>query len=76
MKSVQFSWSQDCQKAFDTLKEKLSSPPVLAYPKDKGEYILDTDASNHAIGAVQLSLLQVELCVGDSKITVQVNGNY
>ena len=51
-KSVRFSWSQDCQKAFDTLKEKLASPPVLAYPKDEGEYILDTDASNHAIRAV------------------------
>ena len=56
-KSVRFNWSQDCQKAFDSLKEKLASPPVLAYPKDEGEYILDTDASNHAIGAV-LSQIQ------------------
>ena len=54
---MQFNWSQDCQKAFDSLKEKLASPPVLAYPKDEGEYILDTDASNHAIGAV-LSQIQ------------------
>ena len=56
-KSTRFNWSMDCQKAFDTLKEKLASPPVLAYPKDEGEYILDTDASNHAIGAV-LSQIQ------------------
>ena len=47
----------DCQKAFDTLKAKLASPPVLAYSKDEGEYILDTDASNYAIGAV-LSQIQ------------------
>ena len=72
----------DCQKAFDTLKAKLASPPVLAYPKDEGEYILDTDASNYAIGAVlsQIQdgefLLPVELCVGDSKIIVPQNENY
>ena len=51
-KSIWFNWSLDCQKAFDTLKVKLALPPVLAYRKDEGEYILDTNASNHAIGAV------------------------
>ena len=56
-KSIRFNWSLDCQKAFDTLKEQLASPPVLAYLKDEGEYILDTDASNHAMGAV-LSQIQ------------------
>ena len=56
-KSVQFNWSQESQKAFDSLKEKPASPPVLAYPKDEGEYILDSDARNHTIGAV-LSQIQ------------------
>ena len=37
-KSVRFSWSQDCQKVFDSLKEKLASPPILAYPKDESCY--------------------------------------
>ena len=56
-KSIRFCWSPSCKKAFDTLKEKLATPPVLAYPRSEGEYILDTDASNHAIGAV-LSQIQ------------------
>ena len=56
-KSIRFCWCPSCQKAFDTLKEKLATPPVLAYPRSEGEYILDTDASNHAIGAV-LSQIQ------------------
>ena len=51
-KSVRFSWDQSCQDAFESLKSKLVTVPVLAYPKAEGQYILDTDASNHAIGAV------------------------
>ena len=35
------------------LKSKLSSPPILAYPDPKGsDFILDTDCSNLALGAV------------------------
>ena len=51
-KSVRFSWDQSCQDAFESLKSRLVTAPVLAYPKAEGQYILDTDASNYAIGAV------------------------
>ena len=51
-KSVRFSWNDDCQNAFETLKQLLVTAPVLAYPLSEGEYILDTDASNFAVGAV------------------------
>jgi len=37
------------------LKRVLSSSPLLSFPKEKGEFILDTDASNIGIGAVPLS---------------------
>ena len=30
--NVVFSWSDSCQVAFDTLKQLLTSEPVLAYP--------------------------------------------
>jgi len=42
----------ECQDAFDELKERLTSEPVLALPEDGGTYILDTDASNYGLGAV------------------------
>ena len=58
-KSIQIVWSPDCQKAIDTLIQKLITPPVLAYPRPTGGYILDTDESNHAIGAV---LSQIQDC--------------
>jgi hypothetical protein len=58
---VKFHWEAEQQNAFEVLKEKLVSPPVLAYPLARNTFILDTDASNHSIGAV-LSQLQ-----GDSE---------
>jgi len=51
-KGASFIWTTECQTAFDQLKSALVSADVLALPDDEGEYILDCDASDHAIGAV------------------------
>jgi len=51
-KNATFCWTAECQKAFDELKHKLSNAPVLALPRDDDTYVLDTDASDHGIGAV------------------------
>ena len=56
-KNVPFQWTHQCQTAFDTLKCKLTTAPILALPRDEGQYIMDTDASDHGIGAV-LSQIQ------------------
>jgi len=47
-----FLWEDKCQDAFDELKRVLSSTPVFSFPREKGEFILDTNASNIRIGAV------------------------
>jgi hypothetical protein len=47
-----FDWSEDAQLSFDALKGALTSPPILAMPTDYDEVIVDTDASDGAIGAV------------------------
>ncbi|CAH8583579.1 unnamed protein product [Schistosoma haematobium] len=50
-----FLWTTECQQAFSTLKPCLAAPPILAFPDTStkaGEFILDTDASSSAIGAV------------------------
>ena len=57
-KSRAFVWTGECQIAFDRLKSKLTSSPILSYPTENDEFILDTDASLHGIGAV---LSQVQL---------------
>ena len=51
-KGVKFAWSEECQEAFQTLKEKLTSPPVLCYPDFARDFVLETDASTKGLGAV------------------------
>ncbi|KAA3670608.1 uncharacterized protein DEA37_0007654 [Paragonimus westermani] len=54
-KGKKFVWSAECHAAFNTLEDKLSSPPILAFPDfspSDGPFLLDTDASDLAIGAV------------------------
>ena len=45
-------WEESQRIAFQTLKEKLSSPPVLAYADFSKPFILHTDASLEGLGAV------------------------
>ena len=47
-----FQWSDSCEQAFQTLKQKLTTAPILAYPDYQKDYILYTDASSSAIGMV------------------------
>ena len=39
-KNVRFEWTPECQNAFDTLKQKLISAPIVSLPRDEGEYRL------------------------------------
>jgi len=48
----QWQWGELQQKAFETIKEKLSSPPVLAYADYTKPFVLHTDASADGLGAV------------------------
>jgi hypothetical protein len=51
-KDVPFKWTNDCQNAFDKLKQALTTTPVLSYPDFNKPFILSSDASNMAIGYV------------------------
>ena len=53
-KDAEFSWTDDCELAFEKLKEALVTAPVLVYPMfGEGEsFILVTDASMEGLGAV------------------------
>ena len=46
------NWSEECNSSFELLKKKLCEAPVLDYPRLNRKFILDTDASFGAIGAV------------------------
>ena len=47
-----FKWIEECQKAFDNIKQALIGPDIMASPTDDGKSILDTNASDETIGAV------------------------
>lgn len=47
-----FRWGEEHQQAFDILKKALTEAPVLAHPRVNEPYILYTDASDKAIGAI------------------------
>ena len=50
------AWTAQCTVAFETLKEKLTTAPVLTQPDILKPFAIETDASEWAIGC---SLLQV-----------------
>ncbi|KAG1459842.1 hypothetical protein G6F56_006072 [Rhizopus delemar] len=47
-----FNWTEDADRAFMALKERMVNLPTLAYPDPKVSYDLHTDASNVGLGAV------------------------
>lgn len=51
-KSETYTWTKQCDEAFNNLKEVLTTPPLLAYPDFSKPFLLTTDASNESLGAV------------------------
>ncbi|KAK1647060.1 hypothetical protein QYE76_064865 [Lolium multiflorum] len=51
-KNTPFVWSEECEKSFQTLKEKLTTAPVLAVPEIGKDYTVYCDASKHGLGCV------------------------
>ena len=49
-KNATFIWNDACQDAFNYIKNKLSSSPVLRSPCASDTFILETDASDWGIG--------------------------
>ncbi|GFS98370.1 retrovirus-related Pol polyprotein from transposon 412 [Trichonephila clavipes] len=47
-----FQWTKDVKIPSSSLKEALTSSPILIYRQPDKPFILDTDASNESVGAV------------------------
>jgi len=56
-KTERWHWDQKQEEAFNTLKESLSETAHLVIPQSACEKILETDASDFAVGAC---LYQIE----------------
>ena len=51
--STKLEWTPEAQDAFESLKMKLTSTPILAFPCFKEPFFFCTDASQFAMGAAQ-----------------------
>ncbi len=60
-------WGEAQENAFELLKEKLCTAPVLGLPNETGKFYLDTDASEVAVGGV---LQQKQMINGQEKLVV------
>ena len=50
-KAETFKWDKEQDEAFEGLKVRLATAPILAYPDWSKEFHVHVDASNYAIGA-------------------------
>ncbi|GJS08353.1 putative reverse transcriptase domain-containing protein [Tanacetum coccineum] len=51
-KSVKFNWGEKEETAFQTLKQKLCSAPILALPKGSENFVVYCDAPHKGLGAM------------------------
>ncbi|GKF14298.1 putative reverse transcriptase domain-containing protein, partial [Tanacetum coccineum] len=55
-----FNWGEKEETAFQTLKQKLCSAPILALPKGSENFVVYCDASHKGLGAVLMQKEKVE----------------
>jgi hypothetical protein len=59
-KAHPFVWGAEQQTAFDSLRQAIASEPVLRHPDISQPFVLETDASDFALGAVLHQLVPSE----------------
>ena len=51
-KNVKYIWDDHCEQAFQKLKEKLTTAPILTIPESGVPFVIYTDASHQGLGCV------------------------
>ncbi|KAK8951111.1 hypothetical protein KSP39_PZI003350 [Platanthera zijinensis] len=58
-KNVVFMWGDDCQQAFEALKERLTIAPVLVMPEGSDGFQIYSDESHKGLGCVLMNRFKV-----------------
>ncbi|GJZ52770.1 putative reverse transcriptase domain-containing protein, partial [Tanacetum coccineum] len=69
-KSVKFEWGEKAEAAFQLLKQKLCSAPILALPEGSENFVVYCDASHKGLGAV---LMQREKVIAYASCQLKVH---
>ncbi|GJT97870.1 putative reverse transcriptase domain-containing protein [Tanacetum coccineum] len=69
-KSVKFDWGEKAKAAFQLLKQKLCSAPILALPEGSENFVVYCDASHKGLGAV---LMQREKVIAYASCQLKVH---
>ena len=59
--TVAFQWSEECQNAFDLLKRRFTEALILVHFHPDRPTIVETDASDFALGAIVSQEVPTEL---------------
>ncbi|XP_056694933.1 uncharacterized protein [Spinacia oleracea] len=51
-KNTKFEWSDDCESAFQELKRRLTTAPILTLPSGTEGFVIYSDASKYGLGCV------------------------
>ncbi|GKF81403.1 putative reverse transcriptase domain-containing protein [Tanacetum coccineum] len=69
-KKVKFVWGDKQEAAFQLLKQKLCSAPILALPEGSEDFVAYCDASKKGLGAV---LIQKEKVISYASRQLKIN---
>nr|GEV91614.1 putative reverse transcriptase domain-containing protein [Tanacetum cinerariifolium] len=69
-KSMKFDWGEKAEAAFQLLKQKLCSAPILALPEGSENFVVYCDASHKGLGAV---LMQKEKVITYASCQLKVH---
>lgn len=75
-KGAVFEWGPEQQHAFATFKEKLTIAPVLKYPDFEKQFIITTNASDHAIRAILSQVNQDNSIAYVNRVLSRTEQNY
>ena len=51
---MKFKWTARCKQAFNNLKQRFTTAPILTHFNPNLKYVIKTDSSNYALGGVLL----------------------
>ncbi|GJV04350.1 putative reverse transcriptase domain-containing protein [Tanacetum coccineum] len=69
-KNMKFDWSEKAEAAFQLLKKKLCSAPILALPEGSENFVVYCDASRKGLGAV---LMQREKVIAYASCQLKIH---